>query len=1214
MISGQYTYKDPVYLKPIIRPVKYENYTSQSYQTGSENIATPESYQTQSYTYNQVGDYNTYNYGDQTNQIYTGGEVNSVEVTNQLDANGNTFEEYEVSNTNTNNYINQTGTYDQYDISNVNASNYIQSTGTYTTNEVTSYYPDSNNVVYQGNEIYSGNQINYENPITSFANNVSTNATNVIDGVKNTSTNVMDGVVNTSTNVMDGVVNTSTNVIDGAKSTASSVLSGVKNVASSVVSGVKNLASSVVDKAKSVTTSIVDTAKNVPTSIVNTAGNVTSGIVNTAGNVTSGIVNTAGNVTSGIVNTAGNVTSGIANAAGNVASGIVNTAGNVTSGIANTAGNVTSGIVNTTKNVSSGIVNSAQGMIIGAAIGNPISSAYSNLAYSLNQVPKITPLYSTDSSNMDTLNRANTVTSTDLNKLKNIKNILTHPEFKINKENEKENNQDSPRLINRFTSQDPPSPVLVSKQSKSKDNNEDKDKKDKETKKENENLKNKIKKENEEIFKNTGHSKILTLDEKILLSEKDNYSMDFNIKKHYEVTVVKEPIGFNYNKIHKKSLNLLSHFEMPQDYEYTSPIMSPNLKYLACIAHGTEDFVYIWDMKDLYWYRYKFSASGVDGITFTPDSQGIIIVYRYTNPIVYNLGSGKKIIELERGEDEKNRKGFQCTAKEIESFFAYTSDRFYTLWNLTTGKILQQIMNDSPIKIISNDYLICISSDLNCEIIKISTEESIISFRLKGVESPDHILDARCSPDMTYLLYVTKDGIIKYNFSDQEYKGVQKFNFVVDKATISDDCKFVVKTNMKHLSIHDLEKQNILSTFLKEKFKVYKIDFKIKRLIVIDEMCINILDYQDEEAPEKYVWLNKNPTKFEDVRFSRDCKILLARVNRNNAIAYDLKTGYILKKWQNIDENWIDFAITRYGGDKIATKSHLLLVRIWNFSNGREDACFYGYDSHSLSFSASGNYLACGTKVGPEIARIWDIYNQRYGIYRYNGRSNNFHTVVHLTSPEPSRLICCAIDQQPLIFDTNTKKLLTKCECAYRFEEIYEIDSDLRFDVFIIKGRDEIKRNIGILYRISDGALLEVYENYTVLELAKNLGVLVSKCQNVNKGKLTSTNLQNLGDPILNDFQIQADKCKLLQDSKTAVIEYGDNNHKEFNLINVENGAYIGQFIFERKYKERKYAAYITVDPIDNEIYFRYFEFLSPQETMIFKKKNIYNVEDETEQ
>ena len=89
------------------------------------------------------------------------------------------------------------------------------------------------------------------------------------------------------------------------------------------------------------------------------------------------------------------------------------------------------------------------------------------------------------------------------------------------------------------------------------------------------------------------------------------------------------------------------------------------------------------------------------------------------------------------------------------------------------------------------------------------------------------------------------------------------------------------------------------------------------------------------------------------MKFSRDCKVLLARINRNNAIAYDLKTGYIVKKWQNIDENWLDYSMTKYGGDNIATKSHLLLVRVWNFTTGREEASFYGYDSHSFCFSGN---------------------------------------------------------------------------------------------------------------------------------------------------------------------------------------------------------------------------------------------------------------------
>ena len=35
-------------------------------------------------------------------------------------------------------------------------------------------------------------------------------------------------------------------------------------------------------------------------------------------------------------------------------------------------------------------------------------------------------------------------------------------------------------------------------------------------------------------------------------------------------------------------------------------------------------------------------------------------------------------------------------------------DKTFTIWNLKTGEIKQQIFDDSPIKIISNDYLILI--------------------------------------------------------------------------------------------------------------------------------------------------------------------------------------------------------------------------------------------------------------------------------------------------------------------------------------------------------------------------------------------------------------------------------------------------------------------------------------------------------------------------
>ena len=841
------------------------------------------------------------------------------------------------------------------------------------------------------------------------------------------------------------------------------------------------------------------------------------------------------------------------------------------------------------KNIPNKIINK-QSEIKQISSENPLISVDFSLANDKSGVNKINKIYTGDSSNLNVLQSIDTVKSEKRSEL----NDLAKSEFNYNNENEPlEENEpriiDSPRLINPLNSPIPQKENLInnkiiqSEPQQSIQLNEE----------------NKI------------GSNILTKDEKILLKN-ENFliSKDFNIQSHFDLSLIKEPYGFNYEKLHKVGIPLLAHFEMPHNCIYTSPILSSNGKYLSCIAHGPQDFVYVWDINDLYWYKYKFSSSRVDGISFTPDSKSIIIVYRFSNPIMYDLSNGKNLLEFERNGEENNREGFQCTFTTTGTHFAYTTDKSFTLWSLRTGKIKHQIVDDSPIKIICGEFLICIDKDLNVLIKKISNQEDVISFILKGVESPEEIMDAKCTKDMSTFIYVIKQGIIKYIFKDREYKGIQKFLCGVEKAKISEDCKYILKTNMKNISIYDLEKKESICTILKDKFKDFRIDFELKKLIVIDDISINIQNIEDDSSPKKYVWLDKNPTKFEEVKFSRDFKVLLARVNRNNAVAYDLNSGYIVKKWQNIDENWLDFAMTKYGGDKIATKSHLLLIKVWNFTTGREEASFYGYDSYSFCFSGSGAYLACGAKLGNEVARIWDIYNQKYGIFINEGTNNNFHTVVHLTSPEPKRLICCSINQTPLVFNTNTKELLFNCECPYRFEEIYGIQSDLLFNVFIVKGRDEQKRNVGVMYKISDGSLLETYENYSVLELAKNIGAVISKCENINGGKLTSTNIKNLNDPILNDFQIQTEKCQLLDDNKTAVIEYGDEFNKEYNLINVENATFIGKITFTKK-NQRHSVAYLTLDKYEKEIYFRYFEFLSPQETMIYKKKNIFNVEVE---
>ena len=697
-------------------------------------------------------------------------------------------------------------------------------------------------------------------------------------------------------------------------------------------------------------------------------------------------------------------------------------------------------------------------------------------------------------------------------------------------------------------------------------------------------------------------------EEKYLRNKEEYKKKKFNFKSHFKLTFTKEENNFFYNNVHKIIIPLLGHYEMPRNLEYKSPILSPNQKFLACIGEGDKDWVFVWEMSNLYWYKYKFSFSKVDCIAFTPNSKSIIIVYKNSIPIMYDLSTGKMNLRFQKNGEEKNRQSYQCSFTTVGSHFALTSTKSYTLWSLKNGKVLLKIEDNSPVKIISGEYIINIDSELNAVIMKIWDQSIKEKFQIKGISTPQEILDGRCNKDMTCFLYAIKDGIVIYNFKNKEYTELQKFGSGVENAIFSFDAKYIMKTNMKNLCINDLEKGKNICTKLKNEFKEIKVDFTLKKLITIDDISITIQELYDEQPNEKHVWLNKNPTNFIKIKFSKNYDYLLAKVSNKEIVIYDLKTGYIIKKFENDEENWIDFDMTNNVNDRIAIKSNLNLIKIWNFITKKEEATFYGYNSHSLLFSGDGCYLACGIKKGSEVARIWDIDQEKYGIFRHNGSNDNLNTIAHLTSPKPKRLICWSEKQEPLIYNAYTKEFLYKCECPFKFEKIYEIQSDLTLDIFIIKGKNNENKNMGIMYKISDGSLIQTYKNYTTLELTEYGGILITKCDNINGGKLTSIDLNNNEEQKLYDFQIQTNKCQILNDQKCAMIKYGDKYCKEFILLNIKNGNFMGKINYVQNI-DRNTETYITAE--DNEIYFRYFEFLSPEDTMAYLKKNVCVVEGE---
>ena len=86
----------------------------------------------------------------------------------------------------------------------------------------------------------------------------------------------------------------------------------------------------------------------------------------------------------------------------------------------------------------------------------------------------------------------------------------------------------------------------------------------------------------------------LKLNEQILLRNQREYlNKDLDIKSHFDIEVTQEQYLFNYKKVLKIAMPLLSHYEMPSDCEYKSPFLSPDGQFLSCIAKSKYDTVFV---------------------------------------------------------------------------------------------------------------------------------------------------------------------------------------------------------------------------------------------------------------------------------------------------------------------------------------------------------------------------------------------------------------------------------------------------------------------------------------------------------------------------------------------------------------------------------------------------------------------------------------------
>ena len=678
---------------------------------------------------------------------------------------------------------------------------------------------------------------------------------------------------------------------------------------------------------------------------------------------------------------------------------------------------------------------------------------------------------------------------------------------------------------------------------------------------------------------------------------------DLKLEDHYKVELDAVKGLYKYSSCRTENIPLFGHQVLPQNLKYGNPYISPDGKYISIIGKGkSEDKAFIWELSNLDSYLYSYTSMSIENLFFSPDSRYFYILYKNEPPIKHDIKSGKEILSFKFPEEPLSKMICYSFPSDGRTLTLGTNTHFIS-WNINDGKVLKIKKEESKIKAIRNDTQISINDTLELNLF--NKFELKNKFNISNVQNIQEILTCIISPDNTFLYYATKNNIFKIYFWTDEKIPEEIIKYEdIEKVIINDECTNAISTDMLTISFWDLNSNNNDNVLFKEKFTSININFKKHLLSVVDDLCINITDLEENEGniPEKFIWLNENPKKFLYFTFSPDFKVLLATLDENNAVSYNTETGRVIKKWRNMEDDWsmaCEMAPETSQIAVIATKSDPKTIKIWDYNNGNEVLSLPNYNVHSFNFSESGQLLACGAREGTEIARLWDLTDSSFSSFFFEGSNNNLYTIVNLTSnvdnSDDKRLIACSIGQSPIVFKVNSRRLLYECQCPINFEKIHSIQSNVKYDCFLIKGRDNEKKNMAVLYRLSDGKLIQIYENYFNVDLSKNESLIISRSSNINKGNLTISNIKNLEKIENKNCQLQAENSCFLQDNKSIVSVFGEEKKMNFIVSEVQSGKMIAEIKYFQNY-DRHAEVDLSVNKKDNVIILRYIEFIEPLE------------------
>ena len=678
-----------------------------------------------------------------------------------------------------------------------------------------------------------------------------------------------------------------------------------------------------------------------------------------------------------------------------------------------------------------------------------------------------------------------------------------------------------------------------------------------------------------------------------MTSEKIENDYDVNLKINKEI--------FHYNSVKKLPILLKGHIELPQDLKFCCPKLSKEGKFVTAIGKAKNDnepdWVYIWNAKRL---DRKFSLklkgiSKIQAIDFSPDENIFVIIYNDVPPTFTDYDKGTHLSQCKELDIKHNRVLSYSFSKKGKNF-AIATDQYFVIYDVQSGKVINQIIDKSPIKVFRGRKIAFIDELFNVIIKDTKTGQIIKEFRLTAMGEVTQIISTMMSPDKNEIYYVTPDGVYKISIEEQEVTQIRiSENSGALYGFISDDCKICMTTDMTNANFWDLENAKLIGDIHKEKFNSFSGNFSQSKLITSDDICIDLTDISDDKAEQKYIWLDINPDKFESITFSPDYQVLLAKVDEHTALAYNCNKGTVIKKWRINLPNWSRTCQMVPETSKIGvivTKSYNKIIKIWDYLTGTDLSTFTGFDVNNFAFSKYGNFLAAGTVEGEEIARVWDITNGKQYYYFYREQVNK-NTFVNISKSEPLKVIAVADDQNPIIYDLEKQELIMECNgCPIQLACISNVESN-DGNNFYIYGKDMNNILTAILYDFEGNMICE-YDNCRNIEFGKEDKYLLTDSDDRNKGKLTISHISDTNNPI--ECNISGIHSKFLSDNKSigTLLDTEDQNKKLIVITDVESGDMVAEIQFEKK-TEKFTEISLSANKEEKYLLFRFIELENPE-------------------